>query len=118
MLLAGERGRVSGPVFAWCCLLSCCASGYRAGIQGTRTMTTHYLDGKRVIVRRAYEHNRDAWNVIGTASADRDCWAHGCEIVEDGNYNHYTVEAEDNNESSKVAGRTFHERELMNHPSN
>ncbi len=80
-------------------------------------MREHGLDGKRVLVRRAYEHNRDAWNVIGTASADRDCWAHGGELVEDGNYNHSSVEAEDINEPSKGAGRTVHERELRECPA-
>ncbi len=76
-------------------------------------MTEHELDGKRVIVRRAYSGNNDAWHVIGTAVADGNCSTHGCKAFERGNFDHYSIDAEDNNDSSKVVGLTFHERELL-----
>ncbi len=76
-------------------------------------MTEHELDGKRVIVRRAYSGNKDAWHVIGTAVADGNCSTHGCKAFEKGNYDHYIVEAEDENESSKLDTLTFHGRELL-----
>ena len=76
-------------------------------------MTEHKLDGKRVVVRRAYAGNKEAWHVIGTAVADGNCSTRGCKAFERGNYNHYTVDAEDNNDSSKVVSLTFHERELL-----
>ena len=79
-------------------------------------MTEHELDGKRVIVRRAYSGNNDAWHVIGTAVADGNCSTHGCKAFERGNYDHYSIDAEDNNDSSKVVGLTFHERELLTCP--
>ncbi len=79
-------------------------------------MTDHELDGKRVIVRRAYEWSSDAWHVVGTAFADGDCSTQGCKVFEDGNYNHYTVDAEDDKDYPKVVGRTFHERELLTYP--
>ena len=76
-------------------------------------MTEHELDGKRVIVRRAYSGNKAAWHVIGRAMADGNCSTHGCKALERGNFNHYSVAAEDNNDSSKVVGLTFHARELL-----
>ncbi len=81
-------------------------------------MTEHELDGKQVIVRRAYEWNSEAWHVIGTALADGDCSTHGCKAIVYGDYDHYTVDAEENNDSSKVVGRTFHQSELLPHASN
>ena len=76
-------------------------------------MTEHELDGKRIIVRRAYGWNSDSWHVIGRAMADGNCSTHGCKVIVYGDYNHYTLDAEDNNDSSKVVGRTFHARELL-----
>ena len=81
-------------------------------------MTEHELDGKRVIVVTVpYQANREAGSVIGIAHADGDCLSRACRVFERGNHAHYWVEAEDNNESSKVADHMFHERELAAHPS-
>ena len=74
-------------------------------------MTENELDGKRVIVRRAYSGNKAAWHVIGRAMADGNCSTHGCKALERGNFNYYSIAAEDKNDSSKVVGLTFHERE-------
>ncbi|MCH8102673.1 MAG: hypothetical protein IIB28_05915 [Chloroflexi bacterium] len=81
-------------------------------------MTEHKLDGKRVVVRRAYSGNKAAWHVIGTAVADGDCSTHGCKAIERGNYSHYSVDSENDNNFSKIVGLTFHARELLPCPPN